>query len=116
MTAPPAIDATTFRSLQDTAGPDFVGELVGTFLEEAPRMLADLRSAYEAGDADRFRRAAHSLKSNGLTFGALGLAAQAKALELAGVAATRIQGGDPVGALGTAFARAAQELEAMARA
>ena len=34
-------------------------------------MLAELRSAQAAGHAERFRRAAHSLKSNAKTFGAL---------------------------------------------
>ena len=34
------IDAATFAELQDTAGAEFVGELVGTFLEEAPQMIA----------------------------------------------------------------------------
>ena len=41
MTTPmPAIDRSTFSELQETAGADFVAELVGTFLDEAPRMLA----------------------------------------------------------------------------
>ena len=111
-----AIDAATFRALQDAAGADFVDELVGTFLEEAPRMMAELEAAFEAGDAERFRRTAHSLKSNGLTFGALGLAAQAKALELAGLAAVRAQGGDPLAPLAAEYRSAAAALEALARA
>ena len=65
------IDLATFEELKASAGDDFVTELVGTFLEEAPGMLAELRSAHAAGAAERFRRAAHSLKSNGLTFGAV---------------------------------------------
>ena len=38
MTAP-VIDPATFAELQDSAGADFVAELVGTFLEEAPALL-----------------------------------------------------------------------------
>ena len=38
------IDRAVFAELQDTAGAEFVAELVGTFLEEAPQMLAELRS------------------------------------------------------------------------
>src|SRR3954469_3779731 len=79
------IDLPTFRALQDATGREFVAELAGTFLEEAPAILRDLRAAQKAADADRFRRAAHSLKSNALTFGALALAAMAKALELGGL-------------------------------
>lgn len=48
-------------------------------------MLADLRAAADDDDAGRFRRAAHSLKSNAMTFGALPLGALAKALELGGL-------------------------------
>jgi HPt (histidine-containing phosphotransfer) domain-containing protein len=80
----PLIDLDAFRDLQDTAGADFVGELVETFAEEAPELIAELRSALAEGVAERFRRAAHSLKSNGHTFGALRLAEQARALELGG--------------------------------
>lgn len=76
------IDPHSFDELQATAGADFVAELVQTFCEEAPGLLDELRHARAAGAAERFRRAAHSLKSNGSTFGALPLAAQARALEL----------------------------------
>ncbi len=80
------IDSDVFRELQATAGADFVAELVDTFFEEAPGMMAALRQAQAAGDGDAFRRAAHSLKSNSLTFGAAALAASARALELGGIA------------------------------
>jgi HPt (histidine-containing phosphotransfer) domain-containing protein len=76
-----AIDAATFRELQEAAGAEFVAELVGTFLDEAPRMTNALAAALAAGDADAFRRTAHSLKSNAATFGALRLAALARELE-----------------------------------
>jgi HPt (histidine-containing phosphotransfer) domain-containing protein len=79
------IDAATFAELQEAAGADFVVELVDTFLVEAPLMLAELRSAHQAASAERFRRAAHSLKSNGTTFGATRLAAMARELELGGL-------------------------------
>ena len=79
------IDPHTFDELQATAGADFVAELVDTFAEEAPRLLAELRNALAAGAAERFRRAAHSLKSNSNTFGATRLAGMARALELEGL-------------------------------
>ena len=81
------IDHATFAELQETAGAEFVNELVTTFLEEAPRMLAELRSAQTAASAERFRRAAHSLKSNCNTFGALSLGDMARKLELGGLIA-----------------------------
>ena len=61
------IDLATFEALKEAAGADFVQELVGTFLDEAPTMIGDLRSALAANDANRFRRAAHSLKSNSMS-------------------------------------------------
>jgi HPt (histidine-containing phosphotransfer) domain-containing protein len=85
--AEPTIDLPTFTELQAAAGAEFVTELVGTFLEEAPTMLAELRSAQAAGAADTFRRAAHSLKSNSNTFGATQLGALARDLELGGLIA-----------------------------
>ena len=78
----PTLDPAVFAELEAAAGADFARELIATFLEEAPLMLAELRSTLAAGNADAFRRAAHSLKSNSQTFGALGLVALARALEL----------------------------------
>jgi HPt (histidine-containing phosphotransfer) domain-containing protein len=80
-----AIDRAVFAELQATAGADFVVELVGTFAEEAPQMIAEMRGALAAGAADRFRRAAHSLKTNANTFGATALGAKARELELGGL-------------------------------
>ena len=82
---PAEIDPHTFDELQANAGADFVRELVDTFAEEAPGLLAELHSALAAGAAERFRRASHSLKSNSSTFGATRLAAMARALELGGL-------------------------------
>ena len=107
------IDAATFAELQESAGADFVKELVQTFLEEAPAMLAELRKALAAGNADAFRRAAHSLKSNSLTFGALALAALAREQELGGLDAARRP--DALGPLEAEYARAARALEALCR-
>ena len=61
------IDPSVFAELQTTTGPEFAAELVNTFLEEAPGMIAELRNARTEGDNERFQRAAHSLKSNANT-------------------------------------------------
>ena len=107
------IDRATFAELQATAGAEFVGELVDTFLAEAPAMFAELRAAHAAQSAERFRRAAHSLKSNAHTFGALKLGAMAKALELGGFAFAKA--GAPVAEAADEYGRAAAELEELAR-
>ena len=85
MAADSPIDIATFDALKDTAGADFVVELTDTFLDEAPAMLAELERARLANDAERFRRTAHALKSNGQSFGALPLSELARALELGGL-------------------------------
>ncbi len=79
------VDEAVLRELEEATGADFVAELVATFLEEAPAMIADLSTAAGAGDGEAFRRAAHSLKSNASTFGATTLSDQARALELGGL-------------------------------
>jgi HPt (histidine-containing phosphotransfer) domain-containing protein len=110
------IDRSVFEELQTTAGADFVRELVDTFLTEAPGMLAELRRALDANEADRFRRVAHSLKSNSNTFGATSLAAMAKNLELGGFVVARADNGAPLTALNHEYGRVAQELAELKRA
>ena len=87
MTDTALIDTGVFAELQAATGADFVVELVDTFAEELPGMLGELRAALEVASADRFRRAAHSLKTNALSFGAQALGEQAKALEVGGLPA-----------------------------
>lgn len=101
------IDDKVFNELADATGAEFVGELVIVFLEEAPAMFAELHTAYAEQQAERFRRAAHSLKTNALTFGASKLAELARALELGGLPADAGQ----LAGLDTAFAAAANALK-----
>ena len=108
--AEPTIDPDTYKALQETAGAEFVVELVDTFFEEAPAMLADLRDAFAARDPEKFRRAAHSLKSNSLTFGARGLGAMARELELAGLERVLDGGPESLAALATEYSRVAAAL------
>ncbi len=75
------LDEMTFANLKATMGADFIGELIATFLEDSPQLIAEMKRAYAANDLDSFRRAAHSLKSNSNNFGATALAGQAKELE-----------------------------------
>ena len=103
------IDKAIFAALQDAAGAEFVNELVGTFLEEAPVMLAELRAAQAAGSADAFRRAAHSLKSNSNTFGATRLGEMARDIELGGMVADTA----PLDTLEAEYRRAAAALKEM---
>lgn len=115
MTAP-TIDRATFEALKETTGAEFVLELVDTFLQEAPAMLEDLRRALAAKDAEKFRRTAHSLKSNSNTFGALTLGAMARELELTSAAKVSGGGAEPVDALADEYSRVAAALSALRHA
>ena len=85
-TAGETLDSAALNNLLETVGGDqeFLAELVDTFLEDAPQMLADMRQAAETGDAPGLRLAAHSLKSNSADFGAMSLNALCKQLEILG--------------------------------
>jgi signal transduction histidine kinase/CheY-like chemotaxis protein/PAS domain-containing protein len=61
---------------------DFLVELIDSFLEDAPKLLAELDQFVAAGDASGVRRVAHSLKSNGADFGATTFSGLCKELEL----------------------------------
>ena len=110
------IDLAIYEELKSTTGADFVKELVQTFLTEAPGMLNELRGAYAANDAERFRRTAHSLKSNGNTFGALGFGALARKLELDGLAAVKAADGKPLDALAREYTDVATALTGLSDA
>ncbi len=102
----PVIDMAVYNELAETAGAEFVAELAGTFMEEAPGMLAELRAAQAAAKADAFRRAAHSLKTNSVTFGATRLGAMARDIELGGLTAEAA----PLDALEAEYQRVAAAL------
>ena len=105
----PHIDVSVFQELQDTAGAEFVVELLDALMEEAPLMLASLRSSLASGQDEVFRRAAHSLKSNSESFGAMKLAGMARELELGGIASVPT----PEAALGALEAEYAQAVTAL---
>jgi HPt (histidine-containing phosphotransfer) domain-containing protein len=105
------IDPAVYAGLQDTVGADFAAELVDTFIEEASGMLAELHSARAENHVDRFRRAAHSLKTNSNTFGAVKLGALARDLELKGLDADPARDTAAIAALEAEYTRAAAALK-----
>lgn len=82
---PPRIQMLVFESLQANAGADFVRQLVEAFADEAPTLIVQMRQACAAGDAEGFETTAHSLKSNGIAFGATRLVELAGRLERQGL-------------------------------
>ena len=106
------LDTAPLDELVATTDREFVGELIGTFVADAPALIAQLRQALAANDAGAFRRAAHSLKSNGASLGALELSAQAKALEMLGKFGDIAGAGAGVDDVAAEYERAHAALEA----
>lgn len=107
------IDLSVFNELQEATGSDFIQELVATFFEEAPGILAELKSAATTGDLDQFRRAAHSMKSNANVFGAHELAELARQMELSGLGTDQEATSREIDALNEAYERSATSLKGL---
>jgi HPt (histidine-containing phosphotransfer) domain-containing protein len=75
------LDLNTFNELKESTGADYIGELIDAFLDDAPDLFTQMKSALVKKNTESFRRAAHSMKSNAATFGAMGLSNLAKELE-----------------------------------
>lgn len=107
------INRATFDGLKQMVGPDFIGELVTTFFDDAPRMMEELRASLASNDVETFRRAAHSMKTNAATFGATELAELAKALEMLGRGNNLREVGNLLDVLKEAYDHAASELKGL---
>jgi HPt (histidine-containing phosphotransfer) domain-containing protein len=70
-----ALDRAALAELEELVGgdPEFLAEMFDTFLEDGPKLMAEMQTAAATGDAAALRRAAHTLKSNSRTFGASAL-------------------------------------------
>ncbi len=72
------------RMLDDIGGDTaFLQQLIVGFLDDATRLLTDLRQGWDASDSERVERAAHTLKSNANEFQASTVAAPCRELEMA---------------------------------
>ncbi len=107
------IDQSTFDGLTKLVGDDFIGELLETFFEEAPELLAEMGRALDEGDAQSFRRSAHSLKSNSASFGATQLTSLARDLEYMGRDGRLDEAGPLLPQLKAAYVQAAEALKAL---
>jgi CheY-like chemotaxis protein len=81
-----ALDLAALKNLLSVVGGEFsyLEELIDSFLEDAPRLLAELKQFVKDEDAAGVRRVAHSLKSNGADFGATTFSDLCKELEMVG--------------------------------
>jgi signal transduction histidine kinase/DNA-binding response OmpR family regulator/HPt (histidine-containing phosphotransfer) domain-containing protein/PAS domain-containing protein len=80
------LDPKALENLLSMLGGEFsyLVELIDSFLEDAPQLLAELDRSVEGGDSAGVRLVAHSLKSNGADFGATTFSNLCKELEMVG--------------------------------
>ena len=107
----PALDLKKFAEFRETMGDDFIGEVLAVFHEDAPQLLESLKQALDGGDAELFRRSAHTLKSNCNAFGALTLGEMARELEMLGKEGRLADAGDKVARAETEYQRLQQALK-----
>jgi HPt (histidine-containing phosphotransfer) domain-containing protein len=116
MTSPPpaALDGAALEALTEMTGgdPEFLAELIDTFLEDGSRLLAEIQAAAANGDAATLRRAAHTLKSNGRTFGAAALGELCQELETRAAAGQLAEVEGLVGRVAAEYTAAAAALTA----
>ncbi len=105
-----SVDEKVLNELRAGVGDEFLVELIDTYCVETPQLLVALQAMLAAGDAAEFGRIAHSIKSSSATFGALELAAQARALEAIGRAGDLSAVGDGCAQLAAGYALVEQAL------
>jgi CheY-like chemotaxis protein len=80
------LDPAALQNLNELIGGEaaFLTELIETFLQDAPKLIADMDQAVTKENAAALHLAAHSLKSNSADFGAILLSTLCKELEQMG--------------------------------
>ena len=76
------LNRAAFERLRTAMGAGFLDELLSTFVEDTQELLGTMRRAFGEKDPDALRRAAHSLKSNAASVGAMTLSSLARDLEM----------------------------------
>ncbi|MGH2868121.1 MAG: GAF domain-containing protein [Solirubrobacteraceae bacterium] len=76
-----SLETAALQNLRDLGGVEFLTEVVDVFLADAPPLITSLRSSLEREDTEELRRAAHTLKSNGSTLGAMTFAELCRTVE-----------------------------------
>ena len=95
-------DWATFKSMADSAA---LVELLDAYLEDSPQLIEQMRAGVAAGDIERVRRAAHSLKSNSASLGAHRLANATRELEMVAKSGTLDGAGPKLAAVEAEYAQ-----------
>ena len=108
------LDPAALADLLEMVGDDhaFVGDIVDTYLRDAPEQLTGMEAALAVGDLETLGRHAHTLKGNSLSVGATVLAGLARGLEEQARAGDATAVGPRIDAAAAEFGRVATALEA----
>lgn len=71
----------TWRSLSNSSSEDFLAEIIEMFLSNTPKMISELREAFDQKDYQRLRALAHKMKGSSANLGACRLALVCSNLE-----------------------------------
>jgi HPt (histidine-containing phosphotransfer) domain-containing protein len=107
------IDQAAFNELKGMTGPEFLPELIDAYFSDTASMIEELKTTLQAGDSQRFGRAAHSIKGNSATFGAASLASIARELEMMGKSGSLEGAEKGLQALEVEYELVKQDLEAL---
>ena len=109
------IDREVLNNLLDAVGGDgeFLAELLETYFTDTPQQFTTMHEALSSGNAEDFRRAAHTLKSNSANFGAMALSQKAKDLEELGKVGSLEKAGEPLTEAEEEYSNVKSALEAI---
>jgi HPt (histidine-containing phosphotransfer) domain-containing protein len=74
----------SLRDLQEEDEPNFLSEIIDTFLDDAPKRLEAIQEAISLGDSEQVHRLAHGFKGASSSLGALSFSKVCGEIEEAG--------------------------------
>lgn len=110
-----AVDPAAIERLLEMTGgdPEFLDELIQTYIADAVAQLDTMRTAAMGGSAEDMIRPAHSLKSNSASMGAGRLTEQCRALEADARSGTVVQAAERVAEAAAEFERVRSDLQGL---
>ena len=107
------IDPEAWESLKSMADPTFLVELIDVYLNDSPALIEQMHIGLDNDDIELVRRAAHSLKSNSASFGAIRLTEVSRELEMLAKSGTLNGAASKLTAIEVAYAQFVPVLEKM---
>ncbi|MCC8988171.1 MAG: response regulator [Candidatus Contendobacter sp.] len=104
---------TALRALQTPRKPDFLAQIIGIYLNNAPQLVGAIETAYADDQRELLLRAAHTLKSSSANIGALDFATHCCAIETAARAGQPEQTAGQIQTLRAEFNRVETALHAV---